>query len=248
MKAIIQLVLRRLQSLIRARGITGAVLYLGRNMFSLTTQLRRALLDISYDRRMGVQTTGQISAADLEIDQSKIDGVGVGVISGSAYAPSPAWALPAVLQDLKIRYKEYNFIDLGSGMGRVVLIAAQLPFSKVIGVELSQKLHEIAKDNLARISGRQKAGSVELLLQDASEYSPPPGNCVIYLANPFRENVMRTVLDNLNRWLETQPGEMYLVYFVPVLAALLDTMPFLTKVKSDRHYVIYRAQPARIEA
>src|ERR1051326_4025023 len=116
MKSIIQFVLRRVQTLIRARGITGAALYLGRNMFTLTTQLRRALLDISYDRRMGVQTTGQIPAADLEIDQSKIDGVGVGAISGSAYTPSPAWALPAVLQDLKIRYKEYNFIDLGSGM------------------------------------------------------------------------------------------------------------------------------------
>jgi predicted RNA methylase len=178
----------------------------------------------------------------MGVDPSKLGDVAVGAISGSAYGPSPAWALPANLKKLNIRYADYNFIDLGSGMGRVVLMAAEYPFARVIGVEFSQQLHEITKDNLARSSIRRQAGSVELLLQDAREYTPPPGNCIIYMSNPFRENVMRTVLDNLKRFLESQPVQLYVVYFVPVHAGLLDASSFLVKVKADQTYTIYKAQ------
>ncbi len=42
-----------------------------------------------------------------------------------------------------------TFVDIGSGMGRVVLIASRLPFKQVVGVEISPALHEIARENLA---------------------------------------------------------------------------------------------------
>ena len=41
------------------------------------------------------------------------------------------------------------FIDLGSGMGRMVLEAARYPFKRVIGVELVEQLHDLARANLA---------------------------------------------------------------------------------------------------
>lgn len=244
MKYIVQLVWLQLRKSLQTRGAGGTVLYLLRNTGELSTRLRRAILEATYDRKMGVQTSRLVAATDLGIDPSKLGGVAVGAISGSAYAPSPAWALPTILKQLNIRYTNYNFIDLGSGLGRVVLMAAEFPFARVVGVEFSPQLHETAKDNLSRSSIRRQAGSVELLLQDAREYTPPPGNCIIYMGNPFRENVMRTVLDNLKRWLEGQPVQLYVVYFIPVLAELLDTSSFLVKLKADPNYVIYRAQAA----
>jgi predicted RNA methylase len=249
MKYVLQMIWKELRKSAQTRGVAGAVLYLARNMTELPTRLRRAFLEATYDRKMGVQTSRLVAATDLGIDPSKIGGVATGAISGSAYGPSPAWALPVVLKELNIRYADYNFIDLGSGMGRVVLMAAEFPFARVVGVEFSEQLHEIAKDNLARSASRRRAGSVELLLQDAREYMPPPGNCIIYMSNPFRENVMGTVLDNLKRFFETtQPAQLYIVYFVPVLAELLDAFSFLVKLKADRNYAIYKAERAKTVA
>src|SRR5262249_52749552 len=144
-----------------------------RNSAGLPTQLRRALLEATYDRRLGVRTSGLMRSSDLGIDPNKLAEVAVGAISGSAYAPSPAWALPAILKQLDVRCEDYNFVDLGSGMGRVVLMAAESPFARIVGVEFSLKLHETAKTNVSRIASRRKAGAVELLMKDAREYKPP---------------------------------------------------------------------------
>jgi SAM-dependent methyltransferase len=248
MKYVLQLMWQELRKSLQTRGVAGAVVYLARNMAEFPTRLRRAFLEATYDRKMGVQTSRLVAPTDLGIDPSKLGDVSIGAISGGSYVPSPAWALPVILKQLDIQYVDYNFIDLGSGMGRVVLMAAEFPFARVVGVEFSQKLHEIAKDNLARSSSRRPAGSVELLLQDAREYMPPPGNCIIYMCNPFRENVMRIVLDNLKRSFENQLAQLYVVYFVPVLAELLDASSFLVKLKADRNYAIYKAERAKTVA
>jgi SAM-dependent methyltransferase len=203
-------------------------------MAELSTRQRRALLEATYDRRMGVQTSRLVAVTDLGIDPSKLGEV-------IAYVPSPAWALPVILKQLNIRYADYNFIDLGSGMGRVVLMAAEFPFARVVGVELSQQLHEIAKDNLARSSRRLRAGSVELICQYAQEYAFPCGNCVIYLYNPFRETVMQTVLKNLERCYAKGTAELYVIYLNPVLETILDAAPFLRRIKMTREYSIHHS-------
>ena len=44
--------------------------------------------------------------------------------------------------------EDYSFIDLGAGMGRGMLLAAQMPFREVIGVELHPDLAEVAQKNI----------------------------------------------------------------------------------------------------
>ena len=47
------------------------------------------------------------------------------------------------------------FLDLGSGMGRIVNMAARrYPFKRVIGVEISGELNDIAIENARRLGGR----------------------------------------------------------------------------------------------
>ena len=60
----------------------------------------------------------------------------------------PGWAI-----------EEVSFIDVGAGMGRAVLLAAELPFRRVVGVELNPTLARIARKNLTawRASGRARA-------------------------------------------------------------------------------------------
>jgi tRNA1(Val) A37 N6-methylase TrmN6 len=47
----------------------------------------------------------------------------------------------------------YDFVDFGSGKGRVLLIASQFPFCQVIGVEFDRRLHAIAQENIRLFDG-----------------------------------------------------------------------------------------------
>ena len=236
--AMAQIVCHRMTVLRQQRGVAGTAVYCARYIRRLPQRLGRLLRETTFDRKMGVQTSRLVAATDLGIDEGQLLEVGRNA-RGVAYMPTPAWALPAILEDMNVNYPDFNFIDLGSGMGRVVLIAAEYPFRKVVGVEFSPDLHRTAEDNLARNAPTQRAMAVELICQDAREYTFPPGNCIVYLFNPFQEKVMRTVLDKLKKLSNNTADQLWVIYFNPVLGALLDESSFLVKVKATRHYWIY---------
>lgn len=236
--AMAQIVCHRMAVLRQQRGVAGTAVYCARYIRRLPQHLGRLLLETTFDRKMGVQTSRLVAATDLGIDEGQLLEVGRNA-GGVAYMPTPAWALPAILEDMNVNYPDYNFIDLGSGMGRVVLIAAEYPFRKVAGVEFSLDLHRTAEDNLARNARTHRAMAVELVCQDVREYTLPPGNCIVYLFNPFQEKVMRTVLDKLKESFNNTAAQLWVIYFNPVLGAILDESSFLVKVKATRHYSIY---------
>lgn len=230
---------RRMAEVGRARGPGGLALHCIRNAARLPERITALLREIAYDRRTGVQTRRPVMATELGVTAEKLSGVAVNA-KGISYLPTPAWALPAILSQLKISYPDYTFVDLGSGMGRAVLIAAEQPFAKVTGVEFSPELHRIALDNLERASRSLRAATVGFVLQDAREYTFPAGNCVVYMFNPFQEPVMRVVLDNLRRDFTRRNDVLYVIYFNPVLKAALETSGFLIEYRSTRYYSIYR--------
>jgi SAM-dependent methyltransferase len=85
-----------------------------------------------------------------------------------------------------------NFIDIGSGKGKVCLYAARFyPFHRVIGVEFSRRLVDTANANLEK-SG---AVNVEFVHADATQWQLPDGNSIVFLFNPFDATVMRHFLD-----------------------------------------------------
>jgi len=86
-----------------------------------------------------------------------------------------------------------TLVDLGSGKGRALIIAARMGFRRVIGVEFAAELVDIARRNLA-ITG---AGA-EVILGDAGEYALPGGPLGIYLYNPFSAEIMRKVAAQLD--------------------------------------------------
>ena len=46
--------------------------------------------------------------------------------------------------------RDYTLVDFGSVEGRVLLIASEVPFRRVIGVEFSPDLHSVAAANIAK--------------------------------------------------------------------------------------------------
>jgi SAM-dependent methyltransferase len=103
-----------------------------------------------------------------------------------------------LLASVEIDEPRTTFVDVGSGMGRVVLMAARRPFKQVVGVEISPALHEVARENLAAFDpALRRCRDVRLVRADAAAYRFPAGNLAVYLYNPFRANVLKAVLDSL---------------------------------------------------
>lgn len=109
--------------------------------------------------------------------------------------------------------EETTFIDVGAGMGRAMLLAAEMPFRAVVGVELNPTLARMARRNLTtwRKEGRAVA-PMRLVCGDAAEFVFPKGACVAFLFNPFGAAVMRRLLTNISRRFERRPGELDILY------------------------------------
>ena len=177
----------------------------------------------AFDRRFGVVTRGY---GDLR------------------YEPTPADALEKMLRALPIDPSEYTFIDIGSGKGKVALLASTYPFRRVVGVELYEEFHRIAVSNLEAFpAADRRCGSVELECVDAGDYELPREPCVVYLFNPFAEEILRKVLRNL----EAHPGPLYVIFYAPILKRgapwdrrrLFDRSRRLSVVKSERDFTMY---------
>lgn len=118
----------------------------------------------------------------------------------------------AVMQAMPIQPADYAFVDLGSGKGRALLLAAQQGFKRIIGVEFSEELHRAAQRNLAAARGQwPRVERIELVCGDASQYPPPAEPVLCYLYNPFGASVMRQVIDT---WVRAMAGHGYDVWVV----------------------------------
>src|SRR6185312_15885482 len=106
----------------------------------------------------------------------------------------------------------------GAGLGRVVLHAARRPFRQIVGVEISPALVEIAKDNRAAYRGELACRDIRLVRADAAAFAFPRGDLVVYLYNPFSEEVLAPMLDRLVR---DGRRDVVLVYHTPVARAVV---------------------------
>lgn len=88
----------------------------------------------------------------------------------------------------------HTFIDLGCGKGRILILANQLGFPRVIGVERSSSLAKIALGNVSRLHI-----PAEIIKHDASSYQFPNKPIVVYMYNPFGRRTMEKVVANLHQ-------------------------------------------------
>src|ERR1035438_8425108 len=139
-----------------------------------------------FDEEFGVRTSGLVAGRHLKSghrhDRHTTAYYGV--------APSVFRALVKRWQRSRpaVAIEEFSFLDVGAGMGRAVLLAAELPFRQVLGVELNPTLARIARRTLTgwRASGRARA-PMRVVCGDAVEFSLPEGQCLAFLFNPRSE-------------------------------------------------------------
>jgi SAM-dependent methyltransferase len=187
-----------------------------------------------FDAENGVVTEALVFLGDLDPEA-----IGPNIAHATHYEPTPVADFDALLAHVPFAPAGATFVDVGSGMGRVVLLAARLPFRQVIGLEISRALHEIASDNLAS-AGRAafRCRDVRLRCGDAATYRFPRGPLVAYLYNPFDASVLAGVL---HRLATRGPEPLAIVYHTPVERGLLDAHPAFRVAGEERCGVVYCA-------
>ena len=185
------------------------------------------------DRKYGCETGGRVSLDRLEIESPNLE-------HGVQYEPVTELYLRRALRATRIAPHRYAFVDLGSGKGRPLLIAADYPFTRFIGIEFSPTLHQIAQRNVARFRARTgSAQRFELHLDDAATFDFPPEPIALHLYNPFGERVLDRVLDRLEASLEETPRDVIVFYVNPVHRWMLEKASFLRRVKATSQYAVY---------
>jgi hypothetical protein len=157
----------------------------------------------------------------------------------STYQPTEASLFHEMLERLKIDFSKFTFIDLGSGKGRVLLIASSYPFRRIIGVELLPKLHRIAVKNVkAYKSSLQQCFALECVLGDALDFVFPAEPTVLYLFNPLLESGMEDLAAHLAASLRHCPRPFFVLYHNPVLEHVLVRDGSLKKIGGTHQYSV----------
>lgn len=198
---------------------------LRRSIFPNTPQAPASELAIHpFDIAYGIDTSGLIRGEDL------LTGNRNDFWSTAYYGISPT-LLFHLIDTLDIDYRDFTFLDLGSGKGRALLVASRFPFRHIVGVELSSQLSAVATNNIAKFSAVwQQCRNIEACTGDATTIAYPAGPLVLYLYNPFLRPVLKRCLRNLARSLADEPREVYLIYINPAPESFIRThAPVLRK-------------------
>jgi predicted RNA methylase len=144
-----------------------------------------------FDLRHHTATSGIVKLDELSISSPNRQ-------LGHAYEPTRARALRHYLRTCEFP-PESVFVDLGCGKGRALLVASHFAFKRVVGVEFSRELCDIARSNAqAHQRWRSDLAPVDVVQSDAAVYEIRPDENVFFMFNPFGEEVLRRVVQNLS--------------------------------------------------
>ena len=164
--------------------------------------------DLRFDAEHGVDTGGAKKLSEFTIESENRE-------LGIEYEPTPVPLCRWILRRLP-DVEDFVFVDFGSGKGRMLLIASEYPFRRIIGVEFAAELHEAAVHNIENFnSPKQRCRSLEALSMDAAVFPIPDEKCVFYFYVPFRPPLMKKVLDRIGESYRAKPRKMYILFAKP---------------------------------
>jgi len=178
-----------------------------------------------FDAEHGTDTNGLIAAEDLRDGRRRRN-----IHNTGFYATAPSMFHQAFAK-IDIDFERFTFIDLGAGKGRILLLASNFPFERVLGVEFVPELQAIAQRNISVYQPvTRQCGDVQCILSDVQDFSFPPVPLVIFMWHPFVGPVFERVMTNLDESLRKEPREVYLVYLKPDFEHLVERVSSLRKL------------------
>lgn len=160
----------------------------------------------AFDLEFGVDTVSLTGGGEV---------VGDGAL-GNPHEPIDTVDFAGLIALLPPPLEPFAFFDFGSGQGRALMLAAQFPFARIVGLEHDRALHESAERNLARYRRRAKrlirCTDVRSVWADAALWPIPPVPAVFYFCEPFQAPLMRLVIGRVLDSLHAAPRPAYVLY------------------------------------
>jgi predicted RNA methylase len=183
-----------------------------------------------------VDTCGEVPLASLDFHSDhKSEGL-------EYQSHHPLVTMPA-LAALEIDHKSYTFIDYGCGKGRVILLASEFPYRKIVGLEFAPQLARTAQQNVKSYRSKTaKCRDISVICTDAADYTLPAVPEVLYFYNPFGPDVRQRVAQEISQSLQRSPRDMWLVLTGPLGTRdrISETLPQFERLRRERYFDHYR--------
>ncbi len=188
-----------------------------------------------FDQIHGVETSGLVPAGHLITGHPNDEHV-------TAYYG----VAPSILRSLIDLWREtppphpihnYTFVDIGAGKGRAMLVASELPFRQVIGIELNPAMADTAQQNLdhwhqthTTDATAPRLSPIRLFEQDALTFDFPKNPTLIFLFHPFESPVLKQLLRRIETQFARRPGSLDILYVNAECSDVLDKHPGFTRL------------------
>lgn len=180
-----------------------------------------------FDLTKGVDTSGRLNLRRLAIASPNRK-------HGRDYQGVEPGRFSDAMSEIREDFSCYTFVDLGCGKGRALMMAHDLGFRRLLGVEFSTRLAEIAENNLAKLN----INDVQILVGDVAEFQFPAEPLVVFTFNSFGPEVLQRVLLNLR----DQPGPIYFVYVNAIHDATVAADRFLAPLATRKFHSVWHLQ------
>ena len=166
--------------------------------------------DFYFEMKYGVSTSKIVKREDLDISEISKE-------HSEEYKPTRIRHFRLLIKGLKLP-EDSVFVDMGSGKGRVLLMASMHNFKRITGVEISSRLCEIARNNVKIYEKKLKRPlNIEVVNEDVLKYNIKNDENVFYFYKPFDNFVMETIIERIIKSLIENPRKVWLIInnFIP---------------------------------
>jgi SAM-dependent methyltransferase len=225
----------------RRDGLRVAATLARKRLVGATQAAAAVIFEWMVDTRYGISTRGVLENSDVLDAAAQVP-------DGYAYQASPLGKFRRLIAASGVTPSETSFVDLGCGRGRALVLAAELGFRTVIGVELDPVLAEQAEENVTRWIGARSAGQDDgrkfsVQRCDAASIALPTGAVIVYLYNPFGSETLNRVLDVIIPAASTGLSSVTLCYYNPVHANVIAMRPQAHLLRRGRDWAVFTFCP-----
>lgn len=144
---------------------------------------------------------------------------------------------------------EYAFFDVGSGMGKALIMAMLYPFRKIRGLEFDESMHLTAVRNLEQAMGRLdvRCADVESSCMDASKFDAYDDKSFVLFFNSFGGEVLDRFVDRLEDHARDKGAEIILAYLNPTEPARFDASSYLHELVRTARLIVYATKGVELD-
>lgn len=184
-----------------------------------------------YEKLLGINTHSIVNLDKLTLAGENTD-------QNHHYQGASYFILFSIFNELPKETKDLPLIDYGCGKGRALFVAEQCGFTHLIGVDIAKELIEDANKNKAIYKKKNPESSIDFLFEDATKYKIPNNACVFYFFNPFGEEIMQKVINNIKESVKLNPRKIYCIYLNPKYKAVFEKNGFeVFYTKKNKRYL-----------